>query len=56
MTLRDLPALNAGLNSLTTLLLLAGWWFIRRDRKSQHIACMALALVTSAAFLTSYLY
>ena len=56
MTLRDLPTLNAGLNSVTTLLLVAGWWFIARDRKPQHIACMATALVTSAAFLASYLY
>ena len=56
MTLRDLPTLNAGLNTLTTLLLLAGWWFIRQDRKPQHIASMALALVTSTTFLASYLY
>ena len=55
MTIRDLPTLNAGLNSLTTLLLLLGWWHIARDRKRAHIACMASALVTSAAFLVSYL-
>jgi putative membrane protein len=56
MSLRDLPLLNASLNSITTCLLLAGWWFIRRDRKPQHIACMAAALVTSTLFLVSYLY
>lgn len=55
MTLDDLPALNASLNGLATVFLVAGYLFIRSDRKPQHIACMVGALVASAVFLTSYL-
>ena len=55
MSVTDLPAVNATLNSLCTLLLLAGWWFIKHERKTQHIICMVSALVVSAAFLTCYL-
>ncbi|MBU3665020.1 MAG: DUF420 domain-containing protein [Chthoniobacterales bacterium] len=55
MSVADLPAVNATLNSLCTLLLLAGWWFIKRERKTQHIVCMASALAVSAAFLACYL-
>lgn len=49
------PEVNAGLNLLTTSLLVAGWLFIRRERKRAHIICMASALVTSTAFLASYI-
>lgn len=55
MTLQDLPTLNACLNSLCTTFLLAGWWFISREKKRAHITCMVAALITSAIFLTSYL-
>jgi len=55
VSVNDLPAVNASLNSLSTLLLLAGWWFIKHERKAQHIACMVSALAVSAAFLTCYL-
>ena len=51
----DLPAVNASLNSLATLLLTAGWVFIRRREIAKHRACMIAALVCSALFLTSYL-
>ena len=54
MSVTDLPAVNATLNSICTLLLLAGWWFIKHERKRQHIICMASALTVSAVFLTSY--
>lgn len=56
MSVSGLPAVNATLNALCTLLLLAGWWSIRHERKLAHIACMASALVTSVAFLACYLY
>ncbi len=56
MELRDFPALNAALNSLATLLLIAGWIAIRRERKLTHIACMTAALVCSALFLGGYLW
>ena len=51
-----LPAVNAVLNTLCTLLLVAGYVAIRRRAERVHIACMVAALVTSAVFLTSYLY
>ncbi len=55
MNVTDLPALNATLNSIATVLLVSGWIAIRKEKKAIHIACMISALVVSAAFLTSYL-
>lgn len=55
MTYSELPALNATLNALSTVFLSAGWLLIRRNFWRQHIACMIAALITSSAFLTSYL-
>lgn len=55
MTLQDLPHLNASLNGLSAVFLLLGWWFIRRDRKQQHITMMVCALASSTLFLASYL-
>ncbi len=54
MTISDLPALNATLNSCATVFLVAGLVFIKRGQKRAHIACMATALLISVAFLTSY--
>jgi uncharacterized membrane protein YozB (DUF420 family) len=54
MTVTDLPALNATLNSISTVLLLIGYVFIRRGERQKHKACMIAALVTSALFLTFY--
>jgi putative membrane protein len=50
----DLPALNAALNTLATLFLLAGYFFIRRKNVGAHRVSMIGALAASAAFLTSY--
>ena len=55
MTLRDLPTLNAGLNALSSLFLLAGWWFVRHGRRTAHRNCMLSALGCSTIFLISYL-
>ena len=55
MTLHDLPAVNATLNGLSTIFILCGWYFIRRDFKREHIACMTLALFASTLFLVCYL-
>lgn len=55
MTVTDLPAVNASLNSLSTVFIAVGWWFIAHERKRAHIACMVSALVTSAVFLGCYL-
>ncbi len=56
MTLYDFPALNATLNGLSTVLLLAGWLFIRKRHVRAHLTCMISALVTSTVFLGCYLY
>jgi uncharacterized membrane protein YozB (DUF420 family) len=55
VTVADLPALNASLNLLATLFLLAGYVFVRQRRVGPHRLCMLGALGASAAFLTSYL-
>lgn len=55
MSVTDLPAVNATLNSICTIFLVAGWWFIAHEQKRRHIACMVSALGISAVFLISYL-
>lgn len=55
MTFRDLPTLNAVLNATAALLLLAGWWLIRRGRRDAHRLAMLGAFSVSALFLASYL-
>ncbi len=55
MTISDLPALNASLNAFSTVFIAAGWYLIRRGLWRQHIACMITAILSSAAFLISYL-
>ena len=55
MTYSDLPALNALLNSLTTILLISGYIQIRKGNEVVHRKIMLTALTTSALFLTSYL-
>jgi uncharacterized membrane protein YozB (DUF420 family) len=50
------PAVNATLNGSSAVLLLIGRWFIGRGRISIHRAFMIAALVSSSAFLVSYLY
>jgi uncharacterized membrane protein YozB (DUF420 family) len=55
VTASDLPALNAGLNSLATVLLLAGYRQIRRRNIAAHRACMLAAFCVSTLFLISYL-
>jgi uncharacterized membrane protein YozB (DUF420 family) len=55
MEVRDLPALNATLNSISTMLLLFGYYFIKRKEIERHRLCMVLAFLTSCLFLVSYL-
>lgn len=54
MSVTDLPALNATLNLISTVLLTTGWVFIKRGERQKHRACMIGALVMSVLFLTSY--
>jgi uncharacterized membrane protein YozB (DUF420 family) len=49
-----LPHLNAGLNATSFLLLLAGYYHIRRGNVAAHRATMVTALVVSGLFLVSY--
>jgi uncharacterized membrane protein YozB (DUF420 family) len=55
MSLSDLPALNASLNAASAALLLAGFYFIRTGRREAHRKAMLSALLSSTAFLVSYL-
>jgi putative membrane protein len=55
MTFQDLPLLNAILNSLTVVLLTAGYIQIRRGQKEAHRKLMITAFVVSSLFLAGYL-
>jgi uncharacterized membrane protein YozB (DUF420 family) len=55
MSISDLPALNAILNSISAIFLATGYVFIRQKRISAHRICMVSAFVTSTLFLISYL-
>lgn len=55
MDYTQLPHLNAVLNSLSALFLVAGYLFIRRGMIPQHRAVMTGALISSTLFLISYL-
>ena len=55
MEVHDLPALNATLNALATVLLSAGYLFIRRRQIERHRFCMIGAFSVSCLFLASYL-
>jgi uncharacterized membrane protein YozB (DUF420 family) len=54
MSVSDLPALNATLNGVAALFLLAGYVLIKRRQIPAHRACMLSALLVSALFLVSY--
>ena len=47
--------LNAGLNTVATVLLLVGLWLIKGGRERAHGRAMMTAFVVSIAFLVSYL-
>lgn len=55
MTVADLPSVNATLNGVSTVLLIFGYVYIRKGRRDVHMRFMIGALVSSAAFLTTYL-
>ena len=48
MSVSDLPALNATLNGLSTVLLTAGFICIKTGRKDAHRNCMMAAFATRA--------
>ncbi len=53
--LRQLPAINAGLNALSALLLTSAYFLVRIRRIRGHRACILSALATSSLFLALYL-
>ena len=53
--LHHLPTVNETLNSVAFVLLLPGYYFIRRGRVSAHARCMVSAFCVSVLFLGSYL-
>lgn len=55
MTYLDLPALNAGLNSLAAILLVVGYLLIKARRETAHKRTMLSAFGVSIVFLVSYL-
>jgi uncharacterized membrane protein YozB (DUF420 family) len=55
ISVHDLPAVNATLNALSGILLLAGYVLIRRRRIEQHRKVMLVAFATSSLFLVCYI-
>ncbi|WP_438479103.1 DUF420 domain-containing protein [Oleiharenicola lentus] len=55
MTINDIPALNATLNGLATILISIGFIFIKRGKILAHRRTMISACVVSAIFLVGYL-
>src|SRR5438552_12954914 len=51
-----LPIINASLNGTSAVLLATGHALINKGKMAAHRACMIAAVVTSSAFLVSYLY
>ncbi|MEY3774347.1 MAG: hypothetical protein RLZZ129_1127 [Verrucomicrobiota bacterium] len=54
MNVHDIPALNAALNALATLLMTVGFIFIKTGRREAHRAAMLGAGAVSAVFLVGY--
>jgi putative membrane protein len=54
MTVNDIPALNAALNGLATILITLGFIFIKRGNIAAHRKVMISACVVSAIFLVGY--
>jgi uncharacterized membrane protein YozB (DUF420 family) len=50
------PALNAGLNGASAVMITTGRVLIHRHKVRLHRACMITAVATSSLFLISYLY
>jgi putative membrane protein len=52
--LRNLPALNAGLNGLSSVFLVGGFVSVKRGEYRRHMRFMLAALATSTLFFVSY--
>jgi uncharacterized membrane protein YozB (DUF420 family) len=54
-TVEQLPAVNATLNALATVLLVCGWVLIKARRERAHKITMLTAFAVSCVFLACYL-
>jgi len=54
MEIQDIPALNAALNGLATILLTIGFIFIKLGNRDAHRRAMISACIVSAVFLVGY--
>ena len=55
LSIRDLPAVNASLNLVSTVFISMGWYLIRRGAWRRHMACMTTAVASSTFFLVGYI-
>lgn len=53
--IQKLPAVNAFLNSVSTVLILSGYMAVRKRKYKVHMKFMLTAFITSSLFLISYL-
>lgn len=56
MTVQDLPHVNATLNAVATVLIVAGFAMVKSKRIAAHKVCMLGAVAVSAVFLACYLF
>ena len=49
-----LPPLQAILNTIATILMITGYYFIRHKKEAAHRICMLGTLIVSVLFFTSY--
>ena len=56
MDLSAFPALNAGLNATSGLLIIFGFILIKQKAWTAHAICMTLAMLTTTLFFASYIY
>jgi uncharacterized membrane protein YozB (DUF420 family) len=54
MTIQDIPAINATLNGIATLLITTGFVLVKTGRTQAHRKTMTAAMVVSAVFLVGY--
>ena len=54
MTIRDIPALNATLNGIATVLITIGYVLVKQRRLEAHRKVMTAAMVVSGVFLVGY--
>jgi len=55
MNVHSIPVFNATLNGISTVLISAGFIFIKSGNRDAHRRCMLSAAVSSAIFLAGYL-